>query len=106
MCIYYTDRNDLTYSGQEHVIMAGLGGSARHPNGYVIDQFNNDISKLEQDFLRESIISVPRQIVGPSSRGRLTSKYETKSKVHVLRNYAVENDISLGYIKRGKPYYL
>lgn len=104
MCIYYTNRNDLTYKSQEHVIPAGLGGVAKLPDTYVSDQFNNDISKLEQDFLRESIIASIRQIVGPGQRGKLTEQHETKSKVHVLRDYPQEANLSLGYIKKGKPY--
>lgn len=104
MCIYYKNRNDLTYIGQEHVIPAGLGGLAKLPKTFVSDQFNTHFSKIEQSFLRESIIGGVRQIIGPGSRGRMTERYETKSKVHVLRDYPDGSNLSLGYIRKGKPY--
>lgn len=104
MCIYYKDRNDLSYVGREHIIPAGIGGINVLPIGTVSDQFNNDISKLEQDFIRNSIIVSPvRQIIGPGSRGRSAEKYETKSKVHVFRDYPENAGYSMGYIQKGKP---
>jgi hypothetical protein len=101
MCIYYKGREGLTYNAQEHVIPAGLGGRLKLPKGFVSDEFNNHISKLEQQFIRESVISFPRQFEGPGKRGRKGDKHAVKSKVLL---YVREGDVgfSLGYMQRGQ----
>lgn len=102
MCIYYKGKTDLNYNSQEHLIPASLGGRIKLPKGYVSDEFNNDISKLEQKFIRESLISIPRQFDGPGKRGRMGEKHAVKSKV-LLFVSGNENQFSLGYMQRGKP---
>lgn len=100
MCIYYKGREGLNYGSQEHVIPAGLGGKLKLPKGFVSDEFNNYISKLEQQFMRESVISFPRQFEGPGNRGRKGDRYAMKSKVLL---YVREGDdgYSLGYMQKG-----
>lgn len=100
MCIYYTDRNDLTYTGQEHIIPAGLGGLTKLKSTFVCDQFNNKISALEQDFLRNSLVGINRELMGPGKRGNLSEKKATKSKVHLIT--FPDGSFSLGYLIKGR----
>lgn len=104
MCIYFTNQENLTYKNGEHIIPAGIGGKQKLPKNYVSDQFNNFISKNEQKFLRNSIISVPRQILGPGKRGSLISKKQTKSEISVFTQINDDTLFSLGYIKQGKAF--
>lgn len=54
MCIYYKDRKNLHYAKQEHIVSAAIGGIKKLPKGYVSNEFNSGISKLEQDSLGEA----------------------------------------------------
>lgn len=102
MCIYYKDGENLTYTGEEHIIPAGIGGMKKLPKGYVCDQFNNAISKLEQRFLRNSILAIPRMFVGPGKRGSLSESKATKSKIQFIKNPDGHVPYSLGYTVLGK----
>ena len=98
MCIYYKGRDGLTYNQQEHILPAGLGGKTKLPKGFVSDQFNNDISKLEEEVMRGSLIALARQFEGPGKRGKLGEKHETKSKV-LLTADEENNYFSLCYLE-------
>jgi hypothetical protein len=104
MCIYYLNRPELNYKKQEHIIPAGIGGVLKLPIGYVSDEFNNDISKLEMEFLREGILSMPRQILGPGKRGSLSENKATKSKVHLISGVHSKEQYALGFTSTGKVY--
>jgi hypothetical protein len=104
MCIYYIERPELNYKKQEHIIPAGIGGVLKLPKGYVSDEFNNDISKLEMEFFREGILSMPRQIFGPGKRGSLSENKATKSKVHLISGVHSKEQFALGYTSAGKVY--
>ena len=104
MCIYYSKRSNLNYTKQEHIIPAGIGGILKLPKGYVSDEFNNDISKLEMEFLREGILSMPRQILGPGKRGSLSENKATKSKVHLISGVYSRDQYALGFTSVGKVY--
>ncbi|WP_220388912.1 hypothetical protein [[Flexibacter] sp. ATCC 35208] len=78
-----------------------MGGIQKLPKNFVSSEFNNDISKLERPFLQDSLISAPREIVGPGKRGNLSSKKETKGKICIMKN---NDDHYLGYLKKGRPY--
>lgn len=101
MCIYYMGREGLTYSSEEHIIPAGLGGRRTLPKGYVSDQFNNEISKIEQSFMREGIFAIPRTIIGPGKKGKLGERNATKSGVHLITSSEDEHLFALGYTKLG-----
>lgn len=103
-CIYYKTRNDLTFNTAEHVFPAGLGGIMTLPKGYVSLQFNNEISPVELRFMRESLIALPRQILGPGKKGKSGIKHATKSEVHLIENLKNPGNFSLGYIQLGKPF--
>jgi hypothetical protein len=68
----------------------------------VSDEFNNDISSLEQSFLRDSFIAAARQIEGPGKRGTLNERDATKSKVHIIGDAAGQRATGLGYMKLGR----
>lgn len=104
MCIYYPHRGGLHFNGKEHIIPAGLGGIQKLANGLVSDEFNADISKLEQEFLRKSILTLPRTLLGPGKRGSLSDSKATKSNIHLITDR--ENDImyAVGYTQLAKVY--
>lgn len=102
MCIYYKDCPSLNYTSGEHIFPAAIGGMQKLPVDYVSDQFNNDISKLEQDFFRLSLVSFARITAGPGKRGSLSGKNMTKSVVHILEDTSTGKHESLGYIKMGR----
>src|SRR5580658_987513 len=104
MCIYYKYRDGLHYGSGEHIIPAAIGGKKKLPSGYVSNEFNNDISKLEQEFIRESFVAMAREVQGPGKRGKLGDKFATKSKVHVVRNVDDDRLFALGYIKMGRTF--
>lgn len=103
-CIYYPSRNNLSFETEEHVFPAGLGGTMKLPKGYVSKEFNNKISQVELRFMRESVIALPRQLLGPGKRGKLSVKYATKSTVHLIENLESPGTLSLGYIQLSKPF--
>lgn len=103
MCIYLGDLDELHYDSPEHIIPAGLGGIKKLPSDFVSREFNNLSSKYERGLMRNSIISLPRQLHGPGKRGSLSSSKATRSSVHVFRHFD-DGTFSLGYIKNGKPF--
>jgi hypothetical protein len=104
-CIYYKNRPGLTFEKGEHVIPAGIGGHLKLPKGYVSDQFNHDISKVEMAFMRQSIIAMPRQLVGPGKRGKTTQK-PTRSPVMVISQPGQPETHALGYLSLAKAIHL
>lgn len=103
-CIYYQDRPELTFNKAEHIIPAGIGGQHKLPKGYVSDQFNNDISKIEMAFMRQSIIAMPRQMVGPGKRGKTTKP--TRSPVMVIIQPGPPERYALGYLSLARAIHL
>lgn len=99
MCIYYNNKDNLTYQGQEHIFPASIGGIEKLPLGYVSDQANNYFSKLEQELLKYSMSSMSREIFGPGKRG--TNKI---GEVNVCVMNDEQNNYKLGYLFKGKPY--
>lgn len=100
-CIYYFDRPGLTFDNAEHIIPAGIGGQSTLPKGYVSDQFNNDISKIEMRFMRESILAIGRQLVGPGKRGSTKPKEATRSSVMLVSQPGPPETFFLGYLSLG-----
>ncbi|WP_428331616.1 hypothetical protein [Mucilaginibacter sp.] len=100
-CIYYRDRPGLTFVQSEHIIPAGIGGRHTLPKGYVSDQFNHDISKLELGFMRESVIAIGRQMVGPGKRGSVKPADVTRSKVMLVSQPGPPESFFLGYLALG-----
>ncbi len=105
-CIYLKETEpEVTFKSGEHIIPAGIGGIRKLDNGMVSDKFNTEIfSSIELDFMRNSIIAIPRQFVGPGKRGSLSEKKASKSKVHIVSENGDFSDASLGYIKLAKPH--
>lgn len=103
-CIYSkkTEPN-VSFKKQEHIFPASLGGLKKLPKGYVSDEINEKFSsELEIEFMREGIISIPRQFSGPGTRGNVSNiKKATQSKVHLMRDDG--DRYTLGYIVLGKP---
>ncbi|TGM62968.1 hypothetical protein EHQ94_06990 [Leptospira meyeri] len=104
-CIYCEKLdNEVNFTSQDHVFPASIGGTFQLPVGLVCDSCNMDyFSKLELDFSRNSIISLPRQFVGPGKRGSLSPKKATSSNIHIIYN-PITGEKSLGYTKLGEPF--
>lgn len=101
-CIYLKKcEPEVTFQEVEHIIPAGIGGIKTLDHGVVSDQANLKFSALELDFMRNSIISLPRQFYGPGKRGSLSPGKASKSNIHIMYT---EGNASLGYIKMGKPH--
>ncbi|MDM5249627.1 hypothetical protein [Lysinibacillus sp. G4S2] len=102
-CIYLKKGEpEVNFLSEEHIFPAGIGGIRKLPIEYVSHDCNNKFSIMEQTFMRESVIAIPRQFYGPGKRGNLNPKNATKSEVSVITDN--ENDVQLGYISLGKPY--
>lgn len=101
MCIYYSNQINLNYSSKEHIIPAAIGGISTLNIGVVSDEFNNDISKLEDEFIHK-FLSIPRELVGPGKRGSLNPKKAIHSRIYVFSHPRTGN-YSLGYVSKGKP---
>jgi len=102
-CIYLKGTEpQLTFTSEEHIIPAGIGGITKLDRGMVSDQCNNKFSAMELNFMRHSVIAIPRQLEGPGKRGSLSNKKATESFIHIMTDS--ENKSSLGYIKNGQPY--
>ena len=100
MCIYLKGIGGLLYKSEEHVFPQALGGKVALPLGYVSDRFNNDISKLEQEFIRDSFIGTIRQFYGPGKKGSLSNSKATKSKIYVIKRVEGNSEVSLAYIQQ------
>ena len=106
-CIYLKKSEpNVTFTAREHIIPAGIGGIHKLELGYVSDEINNAFSKLELNFMRNSITALPRQFVGPGKRGDLSEKKGSKSNIHIMTNNENDGDVKLGYIKLSKPYHI
>lgn len=78
-CIYNEKEEDqATFEKREHVFPAGIGGINMLNQGDVSDEINEFFSKLELQFMRESIIQIPRMFLGPGKRGSLNKKKSKK----------------------------
>src|SRR5690606_4306943 len=104
MCIYYKEIDAFTYTAGEHIFPAALGGIQKLPKEFVSTEFNNAISGIELDFIRNSFVSLARQVEGPGKRGKLADKFATKSTVSVIESAADKSILALGYFKKGKLY--
>ncbi len=104
MCIYYKGKSGLNYTSQEHIFPAAIGGKKMLPKGYVSDEFNHSISKLERELIQKSLLKIQREIQGPGHRGSLSDKKAKKSEIHVIKPRDPEIPFSLGYIKLARSY--
>lgn len=103
MCIYFGDEDGLTYQTQEHIIPAALGCCTKLDKGTVSDKANSYFSPIERNVIEHSFLLVPRIIIGPGKRGKLSPKYATTSKVSEIEH---GGDKCLGYMKGNKAYLL
>ncbi|WP_057912619.1 HNH endonuclease [Peribacillus muralis] len=69
-CIYFKKTEpEATFLSEEHIFPAGIGGKKKLPQEYVSHDCNNAFSSMELEFMRNSIISIPRQFYGPGNEG-------------------------------------
>lgn len=103
-CIYLKKSEpDVSFSSEEHIFPAGIGGIRKLPMQYVSDDFNNMFSKMELPFMRHSLLSLPRQFKGPGKRGKLNPKKATEGSISIMSGEDL-NSFNLGYLTLGNPY--
>lgn len=105
LCIYFKKTEpDVIFLSEEHIFPAGIGGIQKLPQEYVSHECNNAFSRMEMFFMRNSLISIPRQFYGPGKRGKLSPKNATKSNVSLMSKLDNPTALEFGYISLGKPY--
>ncbi|MGI0534922.1 hypothetical protein KFD70_21770 [Bacillus pfraonensis] len=106
-CIYLRDTEPtLSFVSEEHIFPAGIGGIQKLPSNYVSDQCNNSFSTMELEFMRNSLISLPRQFYGPGKRGSLNVRKATRSQICLMSYEDEPNTVFLGYMKLGQPFFI
>lgn len=100
-CIYtLKDDNEATFNEKEHIFPKSIGGTNTLPNGWVSDEFNNEMSKLERKFFRENpLMVIPRVFEKQTGRKNHTGKLG----VSFLKKLNT-NELVLGYIENGHPH--
>ncbi|WP_066302082.1 hypothetical protein [Bacillus sp. FJAT-29937] len=104
-CIYFKKTEpEVSFSSEEHIFPAGIGGIQKLPMEYVSHNCNNGFSGMELSFMRNSLIALPRQFVGPGKRGNLNPMNATQGPISLMKGLASPNSIELGYLSLGIPY--
>ena len=102
MCIYFKNVKNLSYSKQEHIFPAGLGGNQKLANGIVSDRANELFSPHELTLMRHSLIALDRMLFGPGKRGSTVSAKAYKSPITV--GIDDSGKVLLSYTMLGSPY--
>lgn len=97
MCIYYGNNDNLSYSSQEHIFPATIGGMRKLPIDYVSDEANKYFSKLESELVTNSIIGFEKMFFGPGARGK---NKLGRMPISLLKTEKTEE---LGFSFQGKP---
>lgn len=101
-CIYYKNRDNLTYLNQEHIFPAALHGIKKLSKGYVSIEANNYFSKMENEMIHGSLVFFYRSIFGPTRRKGKKKKDQTKVVQFMKDNEDLEK-VMLGYMEIGTP---
>jgi len=103
-CIYFKDYSEkLNYSSGDHIFSAAIGGIKKLDKGFVSDEANNALSKLERKAYQNSIISISRQSHGIGKRGKRSDKANIKSAIVRLMQSKTDGEYSLGYFLKWTP---
>lgn len=97
MCIYYGEKDSLTYNSQEHIFPATVGGICKLPQNYVSDAANQYFSKLESELVTSSLFGFEKMFFGPGSRGK-----EKPGRMPITLLTTKDNE-NLGFSFLGKP---
>ena len=99
-CIYTLKTDtETTFNSCEHIFPCSIGGVNKLDKGWVSDEFNNEISKAEREFLRKYVLIIlPRMFDGPDGR----KGHKGKIGVSFMKERDTDN-VKLGYIERGIP---
>jgi len=105
-CIYYKrSEPDVHFTKREHVIPAGLGGISKLPLGSVSDEANEYFSPLEMEILRDSLLAVNRNNVGPGKRGSLNVKKVKAPTMRVIKKEDSSGEnYNIGFVFAGESY--
>ncbi len=97
-CIYYSNKENLTYNKKEHIFPATIGGIETLPIGYVSDQANEYFSVFESNLVTSSYIGLEKSFLGPGERGK---NLPGRMPITILTDGEKEE---LGFIFKGKPH--
>lgn len=97
-CIYYLNKENLTYNKKEHIFPATIGGIETLPVGYVSDQANEYFSKFESNLVTSSFIGLEKSFWGPGERGK---NVPGRMPITIFANGEKEE---LGFTFMGKPH--
>lgn len=97
-CIYYFNKENLTYNKKEHIFPATIGGIETLPVGYVSDQANEYFSKFESNLVTSSFIGLEKSFWGPGERGK---KVPGRLPITIFADGEKEE---LGFTFMGKPH--
>lgn len=97
-CIYYSNKDNLTYNKKEHIFPATIGGIETLPIGYVSDQANEYFSKFESNLVTSSFIGLEKSFWGPGERGK---NVPGRMPITIFADGEKEE---LGFTYMGKPH--
>lgn len=101
-CIYTgADSAGAHFSSAEHIFPECIGGVHCLPKGWVSDEANNALSRLELTFARENpLVAIQRMFLPPVGR----KKHANRDRIGVLTNLGDRADLALGYICGAQPF--
>lgn len=90
-CIYYKDRQDLTFTKREHIFPRCIGGVNRLNLGIVSDQANEFFANnLEVKTMRESVIAISKILLGPKKKPS-KEKHRHKTLPEFIANKEIDS---------------
>lgn len=100
-CIYTgVDETMASFKEAEHIFPKCIGGVRCLPRGYVSDEVNHALSKVELSFARDNpIVTVPRMFSPLIGR----KKHTNRERVGVMRDTDNGAGYSLGVVRNGVP---
>ena len=103
-CIYLKNCADgLTYTSQEHIFPAAIGGSKKLANGLVSDQANHAFSNIERKAFHNSTIRLNRQMYGIGKRGKRSDRAVAQSAPIELLQHKERKEFCLGFFMKAIP---
>jgi len=99
MCIFYKNKQNLTYRSREHIFPASIGGKTMLDRGVVSDEANNYFSPLELKIVHSSLPSLGRDFFGLGKQG--SDKLPRQLKITTMEK---DGKYYLCYMFKGTPY--
>lgn len=100
-CIYSgADEKSANFKDSEHIFPKCIGGVNCLPKGWVSDEVNNALSKLEFSFARQNPgIVVSRMFLPQTGR----KKHTNRERIGIFKDIDTDSGYMLGFVKDSKP---